>query len=85
MADITTAKKKIMDFVTKELSREVTQLKFVKISKTPDGWNGKIEITEDNVYLKKLGKPSVFDKNVYLVDVDEVGDVTNFCKEGEEY
>ena len=85
MADITTAKKKIMDFVTKELSREATQLKFVKISKTPDGWNGKIEITEDNVYLKKLGKPSVFDKNVYLVDVDEAGDVTNFCKEGEEY
>lgn len=85
MADMTQARKKMAEFITKELSREATQLKFIKMTKTPEGWNGKIEITEDNVHMKKLGYPSIFEKNVYQIDLDDALEVTNFCREGEEY
>ncbi len=85
MADITTARQKITEFVTKELSREASQIKFIKITKTPEGWNGKMEITEDNVHMKKLGYASIFEKNIYVIDLDDALNVTNFCREGEEY
>lgn len=85
MADMTQARKKMAEFVTKELEREASQLKFVKVTKTPEGWNGKIEITEDNAYMKKMGYPSIFEKSIYQIDLDDALGVTNFCREGEEY
>ena len=85
MADITTARQKMTEFVTKELSREASQIKFIKISKTPEGWSAKLEITEDNAHMKKLGYASIFEKNVYIINLDDTMNVTNFCREGEEY
>lgn len=85
MSDITTAKQRIMKFVTSELSKNELQIKLIKITKTESGWNGKVEITEDNLHLKKLGYPPVFDKNVYVIDLDDTMNVTNFCRQGEEF
>lgn len=82
MPDITTARKGMSEFLIKELNKEASQIKFIKITKTPEGWNGKIEITEENSHLTKLGKPSVFDRNVYIIDMDDALNVTNFCQEG---
>lgn len=85
MADITEARRAMTDFITKELSREESQIKFIKITRTSEGWNGKAEITEDNVHMKKLGYASIFEKNIYVVDLDDALNATNFCREGEEY
>ena len=82
MSDITTARKKMSEFFEKELGKEKTQVRFVKITKTPEGWNGKVEVTEENSHLTKLEKPSIFEKNIYIVDMDDALNVTNFCQEG---
>lgn len=82
MSDITTAHKKMSEFFEKELGREKTQIRFVKITKTPEGWNGKVEVTEENSHMTKQGRPSIFEKNIYVVDMDDALNVTNFCQEG---
>lgn len=80
--DITAARKTMCEFFEKELGREKSQVRFVKISKTPEGWNGKVEVTEKNAHLTKLDKPSIFERNTYIVDMDDALNVTNFCQEG---
>lgn len=82
MSDMAAACKKMGEFFEKELGREKTQLRFVKITKTPEGWNGKVEVTEENSHLTKLDRPSIFEKNIYIVDMDDALNVTNFCQEG---
>lgn len=82
--DITAARKTMCEFFEKELDREKSQIRFVKITKTPEGWNGKVEVTEENSHLTKLEKPSIFERNIYTVDMDDALNVTNFCQEGQD-
>lgn len=84
MSDITAARKRMGEFFENELGKEGSQIRFVKITKTPEGWNGKVEVTEENSHLTKLDRPSVFEKNIYIVDMDDALNVTNFCQRGQE-
>jgi len=84
MPGITEAKEKVVMFCKKELGRTAEQIRLLKVSKSAGGWDSKVEITEVNEYLKKMGYPTVFDKNLYDVRLDMNLDVVGFCKEGME-
>lgn len=83
MTGITEAKEKVVGFCKKELKKSEEQLHLLKVAKSSDGWEAKMEITEVNEYLKKMGYPTVYDKNVYEVKLDSDLNVVTFCKEGE--
>ena len=70
MAGIFEVKTKIMNFFQNEMGREPEAVHFLKLAKSEEGWEGTVEITEPNEYLKKIGYPPIFDKNRYLVLLD---------------
>jgi len=80
---ISEVKKKILTFWEKEMQRGPSQVKVIKIDLSADGWLARVQITEENEYLKKLGHPPVFDKNIYDTTLDNAGKVIGFCKEEE--
>ena len=82
MTTIIEIRKIIQDFWSKEMGKDASQTKIIKINQSGEGWLGSIEITEENKYLKKLGYPPVFDRNIYDINLDKEGNVTGFCKEG---
>jgi len=82
--NIQDARKKITEFCAQELGRDPSAVKFVKLTKQDDGWQSRVEITEQNQYLQKLGYPPIFDRILYSIEIDLEGNVKNFCKQGEE-
>jgi len=78
------AKIRMMEFCQSELGKEAEMVRFVKITKSEEGWNGKVELTELNAYLKKIGYPNVFDKNRYVITLDPELNVVHFGPEEEE-
>lgn len=83
MPSIVEAREQVVNFCKKELNRTGEQLRLLKISKSPEGWSAKVEITEENSYLKKMGYPPVFDRNIYDIRLDSEMSVVGFWKEGE--
>lgn len=85
MLNITQAQDRIVKFCKQELHKDVAAIKFLKIKQTDnESWSSIIQITEQNEYLSKLGYPPVFDRNIYNIDIDKEGNVTNFCDQKEE-
>lgn len=82
--DIHKAKVRMMEFCQSELDKEAEMVRFVKITKSEEGWHGKVELTELNAYLKKIGYPNVFDKNRYVITLDPELNVVHFGPEEEE-
>lgn len=78
MPGIHEAQKRVIEFFTKELGRERGALHFLKVAKSGEGWEAKVEVTELNGYLKKLGYPQIFDKNIYTVRLDPSLEVTEY-------
>lgn len=70
MSGIHEVQKKVTEFFTQELGKEAGALRFLKVAKAPEGWEVKLEATETNEYLKKLGHPQIFDRNIYTVRLD---------------
>jgi hypothetical protein len=70
MGTIQEVRAKIASFFRCELQKESESIRFIKLSQVEEGWEGKVEVTEENAYLKKLGYPTIFDKNVYTVRLD---------------
>jgi len=83
MPGISEAKEKVVTFCKKELGRAADQIRLLKVMKSENGWKSKVEITEVNDYLKKMGYPTVFDRNVYDINLDTNMDVVSFYREGE--
>jgi hypothetical protein len=83
MFGIHDARSKITEFFQGEFGKEPEAVHFLKIAKSEVGWEGIVEITEQNEYLKKLGFPPIFDKNHYAVELDENLNVTRYGKEEE--
>lgn len=83
MATIIEIRKIMQEFLSKEMGKDVSQTKIIKINQSGDGWLGRAEITEENKYLKKLGYPPIFDRNIYDINFDKEGKVTGFCQEDE--
>ncbi|MBI5300076.1 MAG: hypothetical protein HY877_07290 [Deltaproteobacteria bacterium] len=73
-----------MKFCQGELGKEPEAVRFVKITKSEEGWEGTVELTELNEYLKKIGYPNVFDKNKYVIALDLEFNVIHFGPEEEE-
>lgn len=79
MSAIHEVQEKVMDFFTSELGKERETLHFIRLTKAGDGWEAKVEVTELNEYLKKLGHPSIFDRNVYTIGLDQRLEVTGYA------
>lgn len=71
MASILEVQDKLIDFFGKELKKDANAIRVIEVSKAEDGWIGILEITETNLYLKKMGYPLIYDKNVYRVMLDD--------------
>ncbi len=63
-------KTKILEFFQGELGKDPAAVRLLKLSKSEEGWEGTVEVTEENAYLTKIGYPPIFDKNVYSVNLD---------------
>ena len=83
MSDIHEAKTKITEFFQNELGKEQEAIRFLKLTKAEVGWEGTVEVTEPNEYLKKIGYPPIFDKNCYIVTLDETFNITGYEREEE--
>lgn len=87
MAGISEVRDKVVDFFISELKKDASALRTMEVSKTEGGWLGMLEVSEDNLFLKKMGYPRVFDKNVYRVKLNDNLDVVSYkqvTKEEEE-
>ena len=78
MNSIQEVRTKIAEFIKNEFKKEEEAIRFLKLRKSEGGWEGKIEITEENSYLKKLGYPTIFDKNVYDIVLDDTLTVQSY-------
>ncbi|MEI6243154.1 MAG: hypothetical protein WCP39_07110 [Chlamydiota bacterium] len=83
MVTVIELKKKVIAFWSKEMQKDVEQIKFIKIEPTTDGWSARVQITEENEYFKKLGRPPVFDRNIYETTLNSAGEIIGFCLEEE--
>lgn len=81
MSDIHEARTKITEFFQSELGKEPEAVRFLKLTKSNGGWEATVEVTELNEYLKKIGYPPIFDKNRYVVTLDETFSVTSYERE----
>lgn len=78
MAGILDARKKVVDFFTGELKRDEGAVRIMEVSKSDGGWTGAVEVTEDNLFMKKMGYPPVYDKNLYKVKLNTKLDVVSY-------
>lgn len=82
MPGIHDVQEKVFEFFLKELGRERESLHFIRLTKAGEGWEAKVEVTEPNEYLKKLGYPAIFDRNIYTVALDVGLEVTEYAQTG---
>lgn len=76
---------RVSEFLQTEFGKEPEAVRFLKLSKLEEGgWISTVEMTEPNEYLKKIGYPSIFDKNRYVVTLDENLNVTAYGREEDE-
>ena len=80
MSEIHEAKIKIIEFMSNELGKEQDAIRVLKLAKSKEGWEGKIEVTEQNEYLKKIGYPAIFDKNIYTVKLDPELNIAGYAQ-----
>ena len=77
MAGIDKASRGMYEFLKKTLS--VEDAKVVKIAKTPEGWEGEVEVYEESSFIKSIGLPTrVKDRNIYKIKVDENLEVQSY-------
>lgn len=82
MSNLHEARIRITEFFQSELGKEPESVQFLKLGKSDGGWEGTVEVTEPNEYLKKIGYPPIFDKNRYVISLDEEGNVVQYGREG---
>jgi hypothetical protein len=78
MPGIHDVQQKVCNFFKTEMGKEREALHFIKVGKAEAGWEVRVEVTEQNEYLKKIGYPSIFDKNIYTVELDQDLAITSF-------
>lgn len=80
MSAIHEVQEKVIDFFVKELGKAREAMNIVKLAKSGEGWEAKVEVTERSEYLKKLGHPDIFDKNIYTVIFDQGLEVVEYAQ-----
>lgn len=83
MVVISQAKERMVDFFINELKKDASSIRMMGVTKTEEGWSGRVEVTEDNLLLKKLGYPHVYDKHVYHVNLNDKLDLLSYNEEME--
>lgn len=81
MSEITQARLKIVEFLQSELGKSSDAMQFLRLCKSADGWEGTVQMTEPNEFLKKIGFPPVFDRNNYVVSLDAGFNVVRYGRE----
>ena len=77
MANIDEAARAMSEFLKRTLSVEET--KAIRIAKTPEGWEGEIEVYEESAFIKSIGlSTKVKDRNIYKVKIDENMEVQSY-------
>jgi hypothetical protein len=79
MLGIRDAQERVIEFFVREMGREREAVRIIKLSQSGEGWEAKVEVTEPNEYLKKLGHPSIFDRNIYTIGLDPGLEVTGYA------
>jgi hypothetical protein len=77
MASIDKAAQAMSGFLKKTLP--VEDVKVVKITKIPEGWEGEVEVYEESSFIKSIGlSTKVKDRNIYKIKVDENLEVQSY-------
>ena len=77
MANIDEAARAMSEFLKRTLS--VEDAKAIKIAKTPEGWEGEVEVYEESAFIKSIGlSTKVKDRNIYKIKVDENLEVQSY-------
>ena len=77
MANIDDAARAMSEFLKRTLS--VEDAKAIKIAKTPEGWEGEIEVYEESSFIKSIGlSTKVKDHNIYKIKIDENLEVQSY-------
>jgi len=77
MANIDEAAQAMSGFLKRTLS--VGDAKVIKITKTPEGWEGEVEVYEESSFIKSIGlSTKVKDRNIYKIRVDENLEVQSY-------
>jgi len=79
MPEIREAQETVIDFFTSEMGKDRDAVRFIKLLRVGEGWEAKVEVTELNTYMKKLGFPMIMDKNIYTVTLGGDFKVTGFA------
>ncbi|MBI2060274.1 MAG: hypothetical protein HYT87_10935 [Nitrospirae bacterium] len=79
MPGIHEVQEKVVEFLVTELGKEREEFRLIKLSRSEEGWEGRVEVTEQNKYLQKLGYPVIFDRNIYSIQLDEGLAVVGFA------
>ncbi len=68
----------VSDFMRKVLKKEG---QVIKAERTEEGWEVGVEVIEENEFIKSLGIPkTVYDRNVYLIRLDDKLEVTSYTR-----
>ena len=83
MADIVQVGKAVSEFLKATLNAK--DVKVIKVTKTPDGWETEAEVYEESSFIKALGLPTkVQDKNFYEVKLKDSLEVESYRRKGSE-
>jgi len=81
MADIAQVGKAVSEFLKSTLNAK--DVKVIKVTKTPEGWETEAEVYEESSFIKALGLATkVQDRNFYEVKLDESLEVQAYGLKG---
>ena len=81
MADIVQVGKAVSEFLKSTLNAK--DVKVIKVTKTPEGWETEAEVYEESSFIKALGLATkVQDRNFYEVKLDESLEVQAYGLKG---
>ena len=78
MAGISDVKAVIVKFFRKEFNLPNEAVHVIAIIKKGENWQSMVQITQTNQHLKSLGYPSVFEKEIYTIIIDNDLEITSY-------
>lgn len=82
MAKIDDVSRAAAEFLKKTLN--IKDAKVIRAAKSGDGWETRVEVYEENSFIKSLGLPTrVQDRNIYTVKLNDSLNVESYEREGQ--
>ncbi|MFZ5592546.1 MAG: hypothetical protein ACOY81_12170 [Bacillota bacterium] len=76
------ARAAVEEFFCTDLGYTRHAVQVLGVQRLAAGWRARVMVTETNRYLKHLGYPPVYDRNYYLVELDDALEITSYWPEG---